>query len=330
MATTVLRRVPVLMTGTWNASTGTEPITDDTLQSIVDAYHSGYLDPGVLKIGHTDPRFNNNVHDGEPAYGQIKNPVIDDGVLYVDYDPIDENLAERLETSYPRCSVELANGVDIIDADGNTVASFPTVLTAVALLGATPPAVMGLSTRYAAHTPRHATTRPVIAMSQFPAVTRYSFPGGNTANTLSEKLRAAVSTRYDTITGWAWVEDFDDTTVIFTVETDQGCVTYRTGYRVTPAGGVDLDDTITPVIREVSWVAEPSNDTPNLPPTSQETLHAMSAKKNTPTPDTETGTPGKDQGTNESPPPPPHPVSYKQKKRPTKHTHCRYRWWAEQ
>lgn len=280
MATTVLRRVPVLMTGTWNASTGTEPITDDTLRSIVDAYNSGYLDPGVLKIGHIDPRFNNHVHDGEPAYGQIKNPVIDDGVLYVDYDPIDEELASRLEVAYPRCSVELANGVTISDADGNDVASFPTVLTAVALLGSTPPAVMGLSTRYSARTPPPATTRPTIAMSQFPAVARYSFPGGNTANSLSEKLRAAVSARYDTITGWAYVEDFDDTTVIFTVETDQGYATYKTTYTVTSNGAVDLADTIVPVVREVSWVSEPTSDTPSIPPVREETLHAMSAKKN--------------------------------------------------
>ena len=268
------------MTGTWNASTGTEPISDDTLQSIVDAYHSGYLDPGVLKIGHVDPRFNNRVHDGEPAYGQIKNPVVEDGVLYVDYDPIDEELASRLEVAYPRCSVELANGVEIIDPDGNTVASFPTVLTAVALLGETPPAVMGLSTRYSARTPPPATTRPLIAMSQFSAVARYSFPGGNTANSLSEKLRAAVSARYDTITGWAYVEDFDDTTVIFTVESDQGYATYRATYTLTSNGAVDLSDTITPVVREVSWVSEPTSDTPSVPPAREENLHAMSAKKN--------------------------------------------------
>lgn len=268
------------MTGTWNASTGTEPISDDTLQSIVDAYHSGYLDPGVLKIGHVDPRFNNRVHDGEPAYGQIKNPVIEDGVLYVDYDPIDEELAAKLEVSYPRCSVELANGVEIMDPEGNTVASFPTVLTAVALLGATPPAIMGLSTRYSARTPPPATARPLIAMSQFSAVTRYSFPGGNTANSLSEKLRAAVSARYDTITGWAYVEDFDDTMVIFTVESDQGYATYKATYTVTGNGAVDLSDTITPVVREVSWVSEPSSDTASVPPAREENLHAMSAKKN--------------------------------------------------
>lgn len=291
MTTTSLRHVPVLMTGTWNASTGTEPVTDEDLLAIVAAAESGMLDPAILKKGHNDPRFNSYLEDGEPAFGQVKNPVIEDGILYVDYDPIDSSLAESLEVSYPRCSVELARNVELRDAEGETIAQFDVALTAVALLGATPPAVKGLSVHASELRPDQREYRTMLPVGQFSAVRQFSFPGGNTARSLQEKLSAAVQAAHSGEYTWAYLEDFDDEVAIFTVMSGDGDeVSYRQAYSA-EGGSPSLIGDPTQVVREVKWVSESqvaasapaaptTGDTPrhgaNLPPRPPETTHAMS------------------------------------------------------
>lgn len=308
MAKTALRHIPVLMTGTWNASTGTEPITDEDLLAIVEAAESGHLDPAILKKGHTDPRFKNYLEDGEPAFGQVKNPVIEDGILYVDYDPIDSELAERLEVEYPRCSVELARNVELRDAEGTTVAQFDVALTAVALLGSTPPAVKGLSLHTTALSEEQTDYKTILPVAQFSAVRHFSFPGGNTARGLQEKLSAAVRQAHTSEYAWAYLEDFDDEAAIFTVMAGEDEVTYRQSY--TAAGGaLELTGDPVQVIKETKWVTEAQTtvaasaapapeETPrhgaSLPPQPTENAHAMSEAADQTGSDTQVTSEGED------------------------------------
>lgn len=247
-----LERVPVLMTGTWNASTGQEPITDEDLASITEAYAAGVLDPAVIKIGHSDPRFNTYLEDGEPAYGQVTNPTIDDGVLYVDYKHMPATLAESLESAYPRCSVELARNVELRDPDGNITHQFPVALTAVALLGATAPAVKGLSTKKetAALAADNSDYITEIRISEF------SFPGGNTARSLEEKLSAVVHAAYSGEGMYAYLYDFDDTTAIYVVEDYSDTAYYRQTYTTGANGVPEFTGAPEHVIKETRWVSE--------------------------------------------------------------------------
>lgn len=249
--------VPVLMTGTWNASTGEEPITDDDLTAIVHAAESGVLDAAILKVGHVDPRFESYLEDGTPAYGTVANPVIepvgDERVLYVDYLRVEAEFADSLPTKYPRCSVELARNVTLRDQTGDVVHEFPVVLTAVALLGATPPAVKGLSTKVTASAALAEDANDYVTHISF---SQFSFPGGNTARSLNEKLAAAVDQTHSSESVWAYAEDFDDTHVIFTVENGAEAVSYRQRYAATSDGNVELQDDPIRVIREVAWVTE--------------------------------------------------------------------------
>ena len=274
MATTALRHVPVLMVGTWHASTGTEPITDADLESIVAAANSGLLDPGIISKGHADPRFKRTIEDGSPAFGQVKNPVVEDGILYVDYDPIDEDLAESLPVAYPRCSVELARDVTLLDADGEQRAHFDCVLTAVALLGDRAPAVQGLS-NHAAFSAGAAEGRTLIGLSQFAAVRAFSFPGGNTANSLGEKLSAVVREQHGGDFTYTFVEDFDDTTVVFASLNDAGEAYYRQSYTA-DGNTIILTGELVPVVRETKWVSE-KDTTATSTPEPQGMSHAMSA-----------------------------------------------------
>ena len=153
MEYTTVKGVPLLRTGTWNGSTGgTTPITKADLSDIVEAAQDGDLDPAIIKIGHADSRFPAVTEDGEPAYGSLSNVRLsDDGeTLLADFENVPVELAQKLSSAYPHRSVELRSRVSLMDAAGKVVKKFKRVLTAVALLGATPPAVKGLGSVHAA------------------------------------------------------------------------------------------------------------------------------------------------------------------------------------
>lgn len=252
-----LKRRPLLMVGTWNASTGTEGITDEDLAEIVRAAESGVLDNAVLKRGHTDPRFQTRLEDGTPAYGSITNLTIEDGVLYGDYVNVPEDLAESIDSAYPHSSVELARNVVIRDQEGNVKHEFGCVLTANALLGATAPAVKGLSTKMTsvAALSSGVPTYVEIRMSQFSAV-RAALPGGNTAQSLAEKLAALVDDRFSSETNWGYLEDFDDEVIYAAVSDGSKPVIYRQSYEINDKGAPELIGDPVQVVKETKWVAE--------------------------------------------------------------------------
>ncbi len=136
---TTLRRIPLARVGTWSASTGEWECTREQLADAVRAQEDPSFRGAVLKIGHTDPRF--NAGDGTPAVGRVTNLALDeDGdVLVGDYEDIPAWLAEVAQAAYPSRSVEMNLGVQTVAGD-----EYAGVLTAVALLGVTPPAIENL------------------------------------------------------------------------------------------------------------------------------------------------------------------------------------------
>lgn len=297
-----LKHRALLMVGTWNASTGTEAITDEDLAEIVRAAESGVLDNAVLKRGHLDPRFETRLEDGTPAYGQITNLTVEDGVLYGDYVNVPADLAESLDSAYPHSSVELARNVVIRGQDGDVVHEFGCVLTANALLGATAPAVKGLSTKMSsvAALSSGVPTFVGIRTSQFSAV-RAALPGGNTASSLAEKLAALVDDRFSSETNWGYLEDFDDEVLYAAVSDGSAPVVYRQAYTVNDNGIPELVGDPVRVIKETKWVTEGETvaasegenggDTPNVQPAGTETAHAVTEASPTPSPEPQGETP---------------------------------------
>src|SRR4051812_45213416 len=92
---------------------------------------------GVVKLGHTDPRF-----DGEPAVGRLDNLRMDASgdVLLADLVGVPAPLAAILNSAYPSRSVEAVVGV--LTASGDR---YGLVVTGLALLGETAPAIQSLA-----------------------------------------------------------------------------------------------------------------------------------------------------------------------------------------
>lgn len=128
-----LPNVELIHTGTWKISTGEWTVTVEDLAAAVAAMECPAVRRPVLKLGHTDPRF-----DGEPAVGWIANmATAEDGrALVGDYTGMPGWLGDVIASAYPDRSVE--GQYDFRCQIGHT---HPFVLTGVALLGVTPPGV---------------------------------------------------------------------------------------------------------------------------------------------------------------------------------------------
>lgn len=297
------------MVGTWSASTGTEPITDEDLAEIIRAAESGVLDDAIVKIGHQDPRFVSRLQDGSPAYGTITDLEVEDGVLYGRYQNMPSTIAESLDSAYPRSSVELARNVVIRDQEGNVLHEFGCVLTANALLGATAPAVKGLSTKMTsvAALSSGVPTYVEIHASQFvrmgadSTAVRATLPGGHTAQSLAQKLAALVDDRFSTETNWGFLEDFDDEVLYCTVSDGGASVVYRMTYEVTDKGAVELVGDPVQVVKETKWVAEGekvaasedknTQDTADVHPQTPDSAQSVSGATPNPSPETQGETP---------------------------------------
>lgn len=140
MATVNIPGVELVKTGTWHASTGTVTLTASDLESMVSESRDPAVDAAPVKLGHVDPRF-----DGEPALGWVRNLRLssDGSTLIGDLMEVPASLADIIGSAYPRRSVEIDWGLPK-GAGGKRGA----VLTGLALLGVTPPAVKGLDDVY--------------------------------------------------------------------------------------------------------------------------------------------------------------------------------------
>jgi hypothetical protein len=130
--------VDILATGQWDLSTGQATFTPEDLANGVDAAQCPAIGAPVIKLGHTDPRF-----DGEPAVGRIINMALAAGSNKVtgDLAGMPGWLGAVMESAYPNRSIEACR--DVRCQIGHL---HPFVITGLALLGVTPPGVGVLGT----------------------------------------------------------------------------------------------------------------------------------------------------------------------------------------
>lgn len=125
--------VEIAHTGQWNISTGQVTLTYDDFANAIAALECPAVRKPIIKVGHTDTRF-----DGEPAVGWIDNmAVAESGHTVVgDFVGMPGWLGPILASAYPDRSMEAT--WDFMCQLGHV---HPFVITAVALLGVTPPGI---------------------------------------------------------------------------------------------------------------------------------------------------------------------------------------------
>jgi hypothetical protein len=138
-----IEAVPIARVGVWETTTGRWVCTREQLDDAVRASKDPAFRRGVIKLGHLDPRFAPKPgHDGTPAVGRLDNLRVDASgdVLLADLVGVPAWLKKVLNSAYPSRSVEASMGV-VTDA-GQT---YGLVVTGLALLGETPPAIESLA-----------------------------------------------------------------------------------------------------------------------------------------------------------------------------------------
>jgi hypothetical protein len=142
-ALTTRPAVPICTVGHWSTATGEWDVTAEDLRDAVLAQHDPTFRSAVLKIGHTDPRFTDGqiLGDGEPAVGRLENlrTTPDGQTLLADLVGVPAWLDEVMASAYPSRSIEAELGVRT-DAG----AEYRMVVTGLALLGVTAPAIQSL------------------------------------------------------------------------------------------------------------------------------------------------------------------------------------------
>lgn len=240
-----LANVELMHSGTWSASTGVHTFTTDDLAFAVAALDCPSVRRPILKLGHTDPRF-----DGEPAVGWIDNLTTtgEGRTLQGDYVGMPGWLGPVLASAYPDRSVE--GQWDYQCALGHT---HPFVLTAVALLGVAEPAIGTLESLQDV-----AALYGVAASSPDPEyAVSVHMKGGEMPNPRSHKVAATVTVEdvrrayYDTA-GWSvWIEEVQlDPLQLIIIDDDTG---ERQRIPVTADGdgadGVTFGDPVPIVVR---------------------------------------------------------------------------------
>lgn len=131
--------VPLAEVGVWDASTGQVELTTADLADAVAA--QDYLPSPVIKLGHTDPRFNADNFDADPAVGRVVNlRTTNNGrTLVGDLVDIPTWFADEMVTAFPQRSIEATAPLTVAGK------RFAFAVTALALLGSTWPAVSSLA-----------------------------------------------------------------------------------------------------------------------------------------------------------------------------------------
>lgn len=143
METETIRDVELVSTGTHAASTGTTKVTDEHLESMLRAHADRAAPKAPVKLGHVS-KLNNGIGEGAPAYGWVVPTRIvknaDGGkTLLGNLVGMPAKLAKVAPTAYRRRSVEIK--WQAMTAAGKR---YPAMLSAVALLGITEPAINSL------------------------------------------------------------------------------------------------------------------------------------------------------------------------------------------
>ncbi len=132
------RGVELARTGTFELfAGGRRTFTAEDFADAIAASTDPDLGRPIIKPGHVDDRFD---RQGEPALGLVENMRVDGDRLIADYVGVPGWLAATMRTSYPNRSIE---GYAGITTPGGK--SYRLVVTGVAMLGVTPPAIAGLA-----------------------------------------------------------------------------------------------------------------------------------------------------------------------------------------
>lgn len=259
----------------WETSTGVFTFTAEDLQSAIASQDDPGVRTPIIKLGHTDPRF-----DGQPSIGRIQNLHTDETgmTLLGDFVGVPAWLGQVAASAYPRRSIEGFFG--ITTRTGNT---WDFVLTGVALLGATYPAVdtlEDLANLWGDEPPVlvPAEDVPEVVAScgeliraslREDAVPKWK-TGGPAADseTLEEPMpaagvRAAVSVEdirrsyYDTLDSaqyWWWIREVRVDPAELIVDDDDGSL-YRVGYTIDSSGVLTFAEAVEVEIEYVDVAA---------------------------------------------------------------------------
>lgn len=120
----------------WETSTGVFTWTLEDLQAAIESQSDPSIRTPILKLGHSDPRF-----DGQPSFGRVENLRLSENqqTLIGDYVGVPVWLGQILPSAYPRRSIE--GEFNYTSKTGNT---WSFILSAVSLLGAFYPAISTL------------------------------------------------------------------------------------------------------------------------------------------------------------------------------------------
>lgn len=135
-ALVTIRGVELVAAGEWALSTGDAVFTAQDLADAVNAAQCPSVGQPIIKIGHTDPRFNPG--DGQPALGRVANMELtsEGSKITGDLQGLPLWLGQIAASAYPQRSIE---GVyDFACQIGHV---HPFVITGIALLGAVGPGV---------------------------------------------------------------------------------------------------------------------------------------------------------------------------------------------
>lgn len=131
-----INRVELIRAGVWDISTGSWDCSAEDLKQAVAALECPAVRRPHIKLGHSDPRFNDG--DGQPTIGWVDNLTVtaSGDTLVGDYVGMPGWLGQIMASAYPDRSVE-----GFYNHRCQLGHTHPFVLTAVALLGVTPPGV---------------------------------------------------------------------------------------------------------------------------------------------------------------------------------------------
>ncbi|MGN7133391.1 phage protease [Rhodococcoides corynebacterioides] len=255
-----LPNVELMHAGTWSASTGVHTFTSDDFSYAVAALDCPAVRRPVLKLGHTDPRF-----DGQPAVGYIDNltTASEGRALNGDYVGMPGWMtAEVLASAYPDRSIE--GQWDYRCALGHV---HPFVLTGVALLGTAEPAIgtlaslQDIATLYGVAASAPDSGSPVTVLMKGNTMPNPR-PATVAAGVTTEDVRRAY---YDTSISWSvWIEEMHlDPLQLIVLDDDTG---QRLRVPVTVSGdgpdGVTFGEAVPVVVRyeDASSAADPTTD----------------------------------------------------------------------
>lgn len=233
--------VPILEAGIeYKLSTGPRTFTPEDLVSAVMAENQDDSIPSPrLKIGHTDPRFNNGF-DGEPAFGKAVNLRLSDNgmTVYADYVGVPQWLANIMPSAYPSRSIEGFSNIS-----SNRGKDWDFVISAVSLLGVEWPGVTDLEDLpmyYGAEMPPGVVVTPVAAAGGDP------IPEVTASANLDDVRRAFYDDYCDEHehSFWWWIRAVLLSPNELIVEDDDDGSLFRLPFKVSASGAITFGEAV--------------------------------------------------------------------------------------